>query len=179
MNFTKYSPSVPKSLDLSNRGLKRASASNKSTLYLKGYADGQQHHYAVWAARFESVTCSFMAGRRYAITGPNGAGKSTFMKILTGSWIPRADRLPGPSEWGFCGRTGCVAFDDYRVIDTVIMGNAPLWKALEERDKLYAKPHDQLTDADGMRSRTRGHRRRRGRLHGGGGRRGAAFDGLA
>src|SRR5437660_2852366 len=43
------------------------------------------------------------------------------------------------------------AFDEYRVIDTVIMGNAPLWKALEERDALYVKPHDELTDADGMR----------------------------
>src|SRR5437660_9400341 len=43
------------------------------------------------------------------------------------------------------------AFDEYRVIDTVIMGNAPLWKALEERDALYGKPHDELTDADGMR----------------------------
>jgi len=43
------------------------------------------------------------------------------------------------------------AFDGYRVIDTVIMGNAPLWKALEERDALHAKPHDDLTDADGMR----------------------------
>ena len=43
------------------------------------------------------------------------------------------------------------AFDEFRVIDTVIMGNGPLWKALEERDALYAKPHEQLTDADGMR----------------------------
>ena len=43
------------------------------------------------------------------------------------------------------------AFDQFRVIDTVIMGNAPLWKALEERDALYAKPHDKLTDEDGMR----------------------------
>ena len=43
------------------------------------------------------------------------------------------------------------AFDEFRVIDTVIMGNAPLWQALEERDVLYAKPHDQLTDEDGMR----------------------------
>src|SRR2546421_7970735 len=43
------------------------------------------------------------------------------------------------------------AFDEYRVIDTVIMGNVSLWRALEERDALYAKPHDELTDADGMR----------------------------
>ena len=43
------------------------------------------------------------------------------------------------------------AFDKFRVIDTVIMGNAPLWKALEERDALYAKPHDSFTEKDGMR----------------------------
>src|SRR5205807_6442685 len=43
------------------------------------------------------------------------------------------------------------AFDEFRVIDAVIMGNAPLWKALRERDILYAKPHDELTDEDGMR----------------------------
>jgi ATPase subunit of ABC transporter with duplicated ATPase domains len=43
------------------------------------------------------------------------------------------------------------AFDDYRVIDTVIMGNSVLWATLQERDALYAKPHEELTDADGMR----------------------------
>ncbi|MGH9782155.1 MAG: ABC-F family ATP-binding cassette domain-containing protein, partial [Candidatus Acidiferrales bacterium] len=43
------------------------------------------------------------------------------------------------------------AFDKFRVVDTVIMGNTPLWKALEERDALYAKPHDLMTDKDGMR----------------------------
>jgi ATPase subunit of ABC transporter with duplicated ATPase domains len=43
------------------------------------------------------------------------------------------------------------AFDQYRVLDTVIMGNPPLWKALQERDLLYAKPHDLLTDEEGMR----------------------------
>src|SRR5437660_10324351 len=43
------------------------------------------------------------------------------------------------------------AFDDFRVIDTVVMGNSVLWATLQERDALYAKPHDELTDADGMR----------------------------
>src|SRR6202795_2387946 len=99
---------------------------------------------------FESVTCSFMAGRRYAITGPNGAGKSTFMKILTGELDSTSGSVTRPKRIGVL-RQDQFAFDDYRVIDTVIMGNAPLWKALEERDALYAKPHDQLTDADGMR----------------------------
>ena len=99
---------------------------------------------------FEDVTTTFMEGRRYAITGPNGAGKSTFMKILTGELEPTKGSITRPKKLGVL-RQDQFAFDDFRVIDTVIMGNAPLWKALEERDALYAKPHDELTDADGMR----------------------------
>jgi len=99
---------------------------------------------------FENVTCTFMAGRRYAITGPNGAGKSTFMKILTGELDSTSGSVTRPKKMGVL-RQDQFAFDEYRVIDTVIMGNAALWKALEERDALYAKPHDHLTDADGMR----------------------------
>jgi ATPase subunit of ABC transporter with duplicated ATPase domains len=99
---------------------------------------------------FEDVTCTFMAGRRYAISGPNGAGKSTFMKILTGEIEPTKGSITRPKKLGVL-RQDQFAFDEFRVIDTVIMGNRPLWKALEERDALYAKPHDSLTDDDGMR----------------------------
>jgi ATPase subunit of ABC transporter with duplicated ATPase domains len=99
---------------------------------------------------FEDVTCTFMAGRRYAISGPNGAGKSTLMKILTSELEPTKGSVARPKRLGIL-RQDQFAFDDFRVIDTVIMGNAALWKALEERDALYAKPHDDLTDADGMR----------------------------
>src|SRR6266404_6183702 len=88
--------------------------------------------------------------RRYAITGPNGAGKSTFMKILTGELDSTSGSVTRPKKMGVL-RQDQFAFDEYRVIDTVIMGNAALWKALVERDALYAKPHEQLTDADGMR----------------------------
>jgi ATPase subunit of ABC transporter with duplicated ATPase domains len=99
---------------------------------------------------FEDVTCSFMAGRRYAITGPNGAGKTTLMKILAGDFEPTKGSITRPKKLGIL-RQDQFAFDEFRVIDTVIMGNAPLWKALQERDVLYAKPHDKLTDKDGMR----------------------------
>jgi ATPase subunit of ABC transporter with duplicated ATPase domains len=99
---------------------------------------------------FEDVTCSFMAGRRYAITGPNGAGKSTLMKILTGELEPTKGSVTRPKKLGIL-RQDQFAFDEFRAIDTVIMGNAPLWKALQERDILYAKPHEELTDDDGMR----------------------------
>src|SRR5215470_16337965 len=99
---------------------------------------------------FEDVTCTFMAGRRYAVTGPNGAGKSTFMKILTGELEPTKGSVTAPKKMGVL-RQDQFAFDEFRVIDTVVMGNKLLWSALQERDGLHAKPHDELTDADGMR----------------------------
>ena len=99
---------------------------------------------------FEDVTCSFLEGRRYAISGPNGAGKSTLMKILEGEFEPTKGSITRPKKLGIL-RQDQFAFDEFRVIDTVIMGNSPLWKALQERDALYDKPHDQLTDKDGMR----------------------------
>lgn len=99
---------------------------------------------------FEDVTCTFFAGRRYAITGPNGAGKSTLMKILTGEIEPSKGSVTRPKKLGVLSQDQ-FAFDEFRVIDTVVMGNKALWKALQERDALYAKPHDQLSDADGMR----------------------------
>jgi ATPase subunit of ABC transporter with duplicated ATPase domains len=99
---------------------------------------------------FEDVDCTFLPGRRYAITGPNGAGKSTLLKILTGDIEPAKGSVTRPKKFGVL-RQDQFAFDQFRVIDTVIMGNAPLWKALEERDILYAKPHEELTDEDGMR----------------------------
>src|SRR6266404_2806497 len=99
---------------------------------------------------FEDVTCTFMSGRRYAVTGPNGAGKSTFMKILTGELEPTKGSITAPKKMGVL-RQDQFAFDEFRVIDTVVMGNKILWEALQERDALYAKPHDELTDADGMR----------------------------
>src|SRR6202051_4615566 len=105
-----------------------------------------------YAARvlFEDVTCSFLEGRRYAITGPNGAGKTTLMKILEGDIEPTKGSLSRPKKLGIL-RQDQFAFDEFRVIDTVIMGNSSLWKALQERDVLYAKPHEQLTDKDGLR----------------------------
>jgi len=99
---------------------------------------------------FEDVTCSFMPGRRYAVTGPNGAGKSTFMKIVTGELEPTKGNVTRPKKCGVL-RQDQFAFDEFRVIDTVIMGNTGLWAAMQEREALWAKPHEQMTDADGMR----------------------------
>jgi ATPase subunit of ABC transporter with duplicated ATPase domains len=97
---------------------------------------------------FDEVTTAFVAGRRYGLTGPNGAGKSTFMKLLTGELEPQRGTVSRPDKIGVL-RQDQYAFDAYRVIDTVIMGNQRLWTALQQRELLYAKAD--LTDADGMR----------------------------
>ncbi len=99
---------------------------------------------------FDEVTTTFLSGRRYAITGPNGAGKSTLMKILTGELEPSKGDVTRPKRMGVL-RQDQFAFDAFRVVDTVIMGNAPLWAALQEREKLYEKDHTTYTDEDGMR----------------------------
>src|SRR5687768_15329079 len=97
---------------------------------------------------FEDVTTAFYPGRRYGLTGPNGAGKSTFMKLLTGELAPQRGNVTRPAKLGVL-KQDHFAFDQVRVIDTVVMGNQRLWDALQERDFLYAKAA--LTDADGMR----------------------------
>jgi ATPase subunit of ABC transporter with duplicated ATPase domains len=97
---------------------------------------------------FEDVSTAFTPGRRYGLTGPNGAGKSTFMKILSGELEPQKGTVVRPRKVGVLSQDQ-FAFDACRVIDTVIMGNKPLWAALEERDRIYAK--SEMTDADGMR----------------------------
>ena len=99
---------------------------------------------------FEDVTTTFLSGRRYAITGPNGAGKSTLMRILTGELEPSKGSIARPKKLGVL-RQDQFAFDAFRVVDAVIMGNPPLWEAMQERETLYAKPYDELTDEDGMR----------------------------
>ena len=97
---------------------------------------------------FEEVSITFTPGRRYGLTGPNGAGKSTFMKILTGEIDPQKGTVVRPKKLSVLSQDQ-YAFDAYRVIDTVIMGNKGLWAALEERDNIYEKP--ELTDEDGIR----------------------------
>ena len=97
---------------------------------------------------FEDVTTTFSAGRRYGLTGPNGAGKSTFMKLLTGDLDPQRGGVVRPAKLGVL-RQDQYAFDTFRVIDTVIMGNHRLWAALVERDELYAE--SEMTHETGMR----------------------------
>src|SRR4030095_1620983 len=97
---------------------------------------------------FDDVSTAFTPGRRSCLTGANGAGKSTFMKILTGEMDPQKGTVVRPRKLGVLSQDQ-FAFDTYRVIDAVIMGNKRLWAALEERDRIYEKP--EMSDEDGMR----------------------------
>src|SRR5512138_189902 len=97
---------------------------------------------------FEDVATAFSPGRRYGLTGPNGSGKSTFMQLLTGEQPPQRGSVTRPPKLGVL-RQDHYAFDTFRVIDTVIMGNQRLWKTLEERDRLYARTD--MSNEDGIR----------------------------
>jgi ATPase subunit of ABC transporter with duplicated ATPase domains len=97
---------------------------------------------------FEDVSTAFTPGKRYGLTGPNGAGKTTFMNLLSGDLEPQKGSVVRPRKLSVL-RQDQFAFDAYRVIDTVIMGNKRLWAAMEERDRIYEKP--EMSNEDGMR----------------------------
>ncbi len=91
---------------------------------------------------FEEVSTTFTSDRRYGLTGPNGSGKSTFMKLLTGELDPQKGNVVRPKKLGVL-RQDQYAFDAFRVIDTVIMGNkGPLGGAGRARAHLRQSGDD-------------------------------------
>jgi ATPase subunit of ABC transporter with duplicated ATPase domains len=99
---------------------------------------------------FENVSVTFGNGNRYGLIGANGSGKSTLMKILSGELEPTAGNVSvDPDERLGILRQDQFAYEEHRVIDTVIMGHEKLWGLLQERDRLYSLP--ELNDEEGMR----------------------------
>ncbi|HSX13929.1 MAG TPA: ABC-F family ATP-binding cassette domain-containing protein [Chlamydiales bacterium] len=96
---------------------------------------------------FENVTFTFNEGCRYGLTGPNGSGKSTLLKIIMGVEPQTTGIVSLPRKVGFL-KQRIEDFKDLLVIDTVIMGNDRLWRAMQERDRLY---EEEMTDAIGIR----------------------------
>src|SRR6184192_4441618 len=84
---------------------------------------------------FENVSTTFPPGRRFGLTGPNGAGKSTFMKILAGELEPDTGTISRPKRTSVLSQNQ-YGFEDKRVLDVVLMGNAVLWEAMQEKDRL-------------------------------------------
>jgi len=99
---------------------------------------------------FENVSAKFGNGNRYGLIGANGCGKSTFMKILGGDLEPTAGHVATDNGERLGKlRQDQFAFEDFRVVDTVVMGHAELWQVKLERDRIYALP--EMSDADGMK----------------------------
>lgn len=100
---------------------------------------------------FDDVTIKFTSGNCYGVIGANGAGKSTFLKILSGEIEPQTGSvIMTPGERMSVLSQNQSAYDDYPVLQTVIMGNRRLYDIMQEKDVLYAKT--EFTDADGERA---------------------------
>jgi len=102
-------------------------------------------------ALFEDVNIKFTEGNCYGIIGANGAGKSTFLKILSGELEPtQGDIIMTPGERLSVLEQDHFKYDDFVVLDTVIMGNQQLYDIMKEKDAIYAK--EDFTDEDGIRA---------------------------
>ncbi len=99
---------------------------------------------------FENVSVKFGESNRYGLIGANGSGKSTFMKILAGELEPSAGTvMTAPNARLGRLRQDQFAYEEFSVIDTVIMGHEELWKVKAERDRIYALP--EMSEEDGIR----------------------------
>lgn len=102
-------------------------------------------------ALFEDVNIKFTEGNCYGLIGANGAGKSTFLKILSGALEPTTgDIIMNAGERLSVLQQDHYKYDEYNVMDTVIMGNARLYEIMKEKDAIYAK--EDFSDEDGVRA---------------------------
>lgn len=100
---------------------------------------------------FSDVNLKFTAGNCYGVIGANGAGKSTLIRMLSGDLDPTRGTIQfGPGERLSVLKQDHFEFDEYTVIDTVMMGHDVLWKIKEEKDAIYLK--EDFSDADGLRA---------------------------
>lgn len=99
---------------------------------------------------FEDISVKFGDGNRYGLIGANGCGKSTFMKILTSELEPSSGSVSlAPNTRMAKLNQDQFAYEEFTVIDTVLMGHTELWKVKAERDAIYAKA--EMTEEEGMR----------------------------
>jgi len=99
---------------------------------------------------FENISVKFGNGNRYGLIGANGCGKSTFMRILSGEQEPSAGNISvEPNMRVGKLRQDQFAYEQYSVIDTVIMGHEHLWQVKVERDRIYSDPD--MSEEDGMK----------------------------
>lgn len=102
-------------------------------------------------ALFEDVNVKFTEGNCYGLIGANGAGKSTFLKILSGQLEPsKGEVIISPGERLSFLQQDHFKYDEYLVLDTVIMGNQRLYDIMKEKDALYMK--EDFTDEDGIKA---------------------------
>lgn len=100
---------------------------------------------------YKDVNIKFTRGNIYGVIGANGAGKSTLLRAISGDMEPNKGTVElGPGERLSVLEQDHFKYDAYRVLDTVLMGHAPLWENMKEREALYAKP--EMTEEDGNRA---------------------------
>jgi ATPase subunit of ABC transporter with duplicated ATPase domains len=100
---------------------------------------------------FEDVNIKFTPGNCYGLIGANGAGKSTFLKILSDEIDPTTGQVSiTPGERMSVLKQNHFEFDEFTVLETVIMGNQKLYKVMKEKDAIYAKPD--FSEADGIKA---------------------------